>query len=371
MTSGDIPKTYRRRRRWLRPTLLLLGPLLVLLAGGYVYLTGGRYVGTENAYIKSHMVNISPQVSGQIAEVTVAENQAVAKGDVLLRLDPEPFRIALDQTRAKLAEVHSEIDALKASYRQKQEALRLAQADLAYAEREYRRQARLAKGKVVSESRLDAADHERDTARLKVAALTQELATIAAQLAGSPDLPVEQHPRFQAARAAEQQAELDLRRAVIRAPFPGIASETPEPGAYVRAGNPVMSVIASDDVWIEANFKETELTHVRPGQPVTITVDTYPGHEWHGTVQSISQATGAEFSVLPPQNATGNWVKVVQRVPVRIAVTPQPGQPPLRAGLSTGVEIDTGRSRALPGFVTALIDWADGMLGTAQAAGAQ
>ena len=349
------------RRRWLRRFLLLLGPLVVAIVGGYFYVTGGRYVSTENAYVQADKVMIAAEVSGLIAEVAVRENQRVAKGDVLFRIDDRPYRIALAEAKARLAGVRGEIASLKASYRQKQEELALARTDRAFFETELERQSRLIASNTVSRARFDAARHDLDVARQRVRVTEQEMEQIRAQLAGDPDIAVERHPRYLTAQAAVERAALDLERTVVRAPFAGIASNTPQVGQRVIGNGPmssaVMSLVADTGIWIEANFKETDLTHVRPGQQVAIHVDTYPDHDWQGTVESLSQATGAEFSVIPPQNATGNWVKVVQRIPVRIAVETNGHDPALRAGMSTTVEIDTGHRRPLPGFVRTALSW--------------
>jgi len=361
--TGTLPARSRSaaRRLRLRRILLLLGPLLVAVVAGYGYLVGGRYVGTENAYVKADMVMIAAQVSGPVVEVDVRENQRVAHGDVLFRVDDAPYRIALRESEAELANVANEIASLKASFAQKLEEEAMVRSDLAYSKREFERQSELLATKTTSRSKYDSARHDADVVRLRLRVLDQELAQIAAELGGDPGIAVSDHPRYHKAQTDIDRARLDLERTVVRAPFDGIASNTPKLGQQV-AGNaslssPVMSVVADSGAWIEANFKETDLTHVRPGQPVTVHVDTYPDRDWQGTVESISQATGAEFSVIPPQNATGNWVKVVQRIPVRIAIAADAGDPLLRAGMSTSVEIDTGHSRELPAFLQTALHW--------------
>jgi membrane fusion protein (multidrug efflux system) len=347
-----------RRRRWLRRVLLLLGPLLVLLVGGYFYVTGGRYVDTDDAYVRADMVAVTAEVSGPIVEVDVRENQHVDPGQVLFRLDEQPFKIALAKAEASLRKAENDVRALKASYQQKQQELELAHKDVAFAEQEFQRQAKLAKRDFASEAKYDEAEHNLAVAHQHVAMTEQELHGLLADLAGNPDIPVDQHPTYLEAKAARDQAALDLKHAAVRAPFAGVASQKPDLGDYVSAGTPVMSIVADRDAWVEANFKETDLTHVRPGQPATVEVDTYPDHKWQATVESISQATGAQFSVLPAQNASGNWVKVVQRIPVRIALRTDPDDPPLRAGMSVTAEIDTGHRRELPGFVETALAWA-------------
>ncbi len=347
--------------RWLRRFLLFLGPLVVAIVGGYLYATGGRYVSTENAYVKADKVMIAAEVTGLISEVTVRENQRVGMGDVLFRIDDRPYHIALAEAEARLAGLRDEIESLKGSYRQKQEELALARTNLAFAETEFERQSKLVVSAVVSRSKHDAARHDFDVARQRIRVTEQEMAQIRAQLAGDPDIPAERHPRFLTAKAALDRAALDLQRTIVRAPFAGIANNTPQVGQQVIGNgpmsSPVMSLVADTGLWIEANFKETDLAYVRPGQPVTIYVDTYPDREWQGMVESLSQATGAEFSIIPPQNATGNWVKVVQRIPVRIAVERNGRDTQLRSGMSTTVEIDTRHRRPLPGFVRTALSW--------------
>jgi membrane fusion protein (multidrug efflux system) len=342
--AADAPPRRKLGQRLRRP-LLVLGPLLVLLAAGYFYVTGGRYVSTENAYIRARKVAISAQISGPIVRINVKENQAVKKGEVLFSIDPEPFRVAVQRAEAQMQKARHELIALKASYRQKQEQLQVAHANLVYARSEFDRQTNLVKKKIISASKYDEAKRNYDVARRNLDALRFELTQILASLAGDPNLPRDRYPAYLSAKAEWEKAALELRYTLVRAPFDGYASKVPEPGQYVGAGTPVMSVVDGAGMWIEANFRETDLTHVRPGQKVTITVDTYPGRNWTGRIASIARASVSEFSVLPAQNASGNWVKVVQRIPLRIAIDHRAGDPPLRAGMSTSVEIDTEHRR--------------------------
>jgi membrane fusion protein (multidrug efflux system) len=333
-------------RRLLRRTLLVLGPVAVAVAGGYAYLSSGRFASTDNAYVKADKVLISPQVTGQIVRVEVKENEPVVAGQVLFVIDDEPYRVAVTRAKAQLRAVESYVESLKAQYLERLEDLALERTNVEFAERELAREKALAERKLGSDVDVDRARHEYDVAARRIAIVEQQIAQLRAQLGGDVETTLEEQPAYQMVQAQYEQALLDLEHTVVRAPFDGIASRVPMVGEYVTPGSPVMSVVADRDVWIEANFKETDLTHVRVGQPVTVRVDTYPDREWRGEVASISQATGSEFSVIPPQNATGNWVKVTQRIPVRIAVD-HPGDVPLRAGMSAIVEIDTGHERRL------------------------
>jgi membrane fusion protein (multidrug efflux system) len=341
-----------RRRRLLRPLLLTLGPLIVILVGGYAYYTGGRYVSTDNAYVKTDMVLVSPEIAGSLTSVAVHENQRVKRGDVLFTVDDRSVQIARTRAEAQLRAIHDYVESQRAAYRQTLEELAQAKTDAAYEKHEFERLTALAAKKLASDVDVDSAQHKAENTAQEVTVKERALEAILARLGGDPDRPLEDQAMYRAAKTLLDTAALDLEHTVVRAPFDGIASKVPKVGHYVAPGGAVMSVIADKGAWIEANFKETDLTYVAVGQDVDIRLDTYPDHEWHGRVQSISQATGAEFSVIPPQNATGNWVKVIQRIPVRIAIDTQPGDPELRAGMSAAVEIDTQHERKRPGFLS-------------------
>jgi len=356
--TAKKPSLWRRYRRTL---LLGVVPALVVLGAGYVYVTGGRFVDTDNAYVKAHKVQVSTDISGRVMEVLVHENEVVKAGTPLLRLDTEPLNIALAQAEADRETVHNDIIALKASYRQRGQDLQAASSTLGMAQREYDRRQKLVAGKVISESEFDAARNERDVAQRQVAGIREDSQRILAELGGNPDIKPEDHPRYRAAQAKVDAAMRDLRLAQVVAPDAGIISQIDNlrPGDYATAGRPVFSLISEDGLWVEANFKETDLTFVRPGQKAEISVDTYPDTDFTAIVDSIGAATGAEFSALPPQNATGNWVKVVQRIPVRLHIQPnaQAADTPLRAGMSVVVDIDTEHHRVMPSFIKSAAAW--------------
>ena len=359
-TTKKPARNSRRGRKVLGIALLsIVGPLAAAFAGFYIYFAGGRFVATDNAYIKSEKIAVSADVSGRVVEVTVDENEAVKLGALLFRIDPEPFRIALEQAEARLVSARQEIAALRALHKQKLAELKLAEGDVDFYQRQYERQQKLNKRGFASGSNLDSANRNLRNARDRVAAIMQDIAQARAKLGGDPDLPVESQPAVREAQAARDQAALNLRRTDVRAPVAGIVTNFDlQPGEYIEAGRVIFSIVGSAEIWIHANFKETKLTHVRVGQPATIRVDAYPDDIREAVVSSISPATGAEFALLPPQNATGNWVKVVQRVPVRLELKNPRTDPPLRAGMSVIAEIDTGHHRRIPDFTRAALNWA-------------
>src|SRR6266403_1107109 len=355
--SSESEKAPRSpRRRWVRWALFALLPL-ALIAGAYWYVTGGRVMSTDDAYVEADKVGISTDVSGIVTEIDVRNNQQVDAGEVLFRLDGLPFRLALQRADAQIGIIRNDLNALKANYGDMQAQIKQAQDDVDYYDREFHRQEDHASKSFESQQTFDAARRNLVNAQHKLASLNQQLAAIVANLNGDPNIPVEQHPRYRDAVAQRDEAARQLDHTVVKAPFAGIVTNVPSlaPGKYLQASMTAFYLVATDYVWVDSNPKETELTNVRPGQPVTVTVDTYPDVEWHGAVESISPAAAQEFSLLPAQNTSGNWVKVVQRIPMRVRLdTSDKSRPPLRAGMSVEVDVDTGHQRGLPQVLTAL-----------------
>jgi len=350
--SSEPEKQQSPRRRWLRWSLFAVLPVALILSG-YWYVTGGRVMSTDNAYVEADKVGITTDISGIVKEIDVNNNQHVEAGQVLFRFDDLPFRLALERATAQVGNVANDLNALKANYRDMQEQIKQALLDVDYYQRQFDRQQDLVNRKVVSEVTFDTARRNLQTAQQKFASLNQQLAAIAANLNGDPNIPVELHPRYRDAVAQRDEAARQLDHTIVKAPFAGIVTNVPAiaPGKYLQSSMTAFYLVATDHVWVDANPKETELTYVRPGQAVTATVDTYPGQEWHGTVESISPAAAQEFSLLPAQNTSGNWVKVVQRIPMRMQLdTKDRNLPPLRAGMSVVVNVDTGHPRGLPLF---------------------
>ncbi len=339
----------RSRKQLVRWTLLIAGPLLLLGGIGWFWLTSGRFMSTDNAYIQADMMNVATDVDGLIKTIDVVDNQLVRKGQVLFTLDDSTYRSAYDSAAANVALAATELEALKASFAQAQAQIAKSEADVAFYTKEQTRQVDLVSRRATAQAQLDSAQHDLDSARAQLAALRQQQAGIAAQLGGNPAAPVEQHPRDLAAVAARERAAHELEHTVVRASMDGITAKVPslQPGEYLEAGKAAFALVSTDHVWVEANPKETDLTYVRPGQPVTVTIDTYPGHRWEGSLASVSPASQAQFSLLPAQNASGNWVKVVQRIPLRVKVETRPGDPELRAGMSAEIDVDTGHQRQL------------------------
>jgi membrane fusion protein (multidrug efflux system) len=329
----------------LRLTLLVLIPALVGLVALSYYLLGGRYVSTDNAYVGAQKVLITPEVSGKVVRIAVVEGQRLKPGDELLAIDAEPYRFTAQEAEARLVRVRSDFAALKAGLASLARQIELSRQTLAAARADFDRKTRLLGDRISSPSDLDKARVALASAQLQLEQLEQQERTARIQLLGDRDLAIEKYPQFIEATVALERARRELANTVLRAPVAGVATQVSsiQMGRYLTAGMAVFSIVGSDTLWIDANPKETDLTHVRPGQAVTITVDAFPDRRWEGTVGAISPGTGAQFAILPPQNAAGNWIKIVQRVPMRIEFAAGQDLRRLRAGMSATVEIDTGR----------------------------
>ncbi|MGO9046083.1 MAG: HlyD family secretion protein [Xanthobacteraceae bacterium] len=355
-TSGaDTVRRLRRRDR-VRWVLFALLPL-VLLAGGYSYVTGGQIMSTDDAYVQADRVGISTDVSGIVQDVAVKDNQHVEAGQVLYRLDPRQFQIALENAKANLSQIALSIDAMKQDYKRMLSDVAAQQAQVDLDQTNYDRSAMLLKSATVSQAVFDQARYTLDNDKSKLAALQQQTKVQLAKLGGNADIATTDHPQYRQAKAQVDEAQRQLDHSVVTAPFAGTVTNVPSiaPGKYLAASTTAFFLVDTDHVWIDATPKETELTYVRPGQPATVTVDTYPDVEWHGVVESVSPAAAQEFSLLPAQNTSGNWVKVVQRVPMRVRLdTNDKNLPPLRAGMSVEVDVDTGHARGFPHFITSL-----------------
>lgn len=339
-----------RTIRWvLRTSLLILGPVAALIFGLYFYMSSGRYVSTENAYIKAELITVTPEVSGRVTEVMVTDNEPVQKGDVLFRIDPRRFEVERDRKAADLAIARQEVEKLRARYRTKKAEFAAAESDLVFLKDELERSERLRENGTISKFRLLEVRREVSKAEQAAAVIREAMSEALVALGGDPDMDADEHPDVISATAALAEADIELESATVRAPADATtANLNLQVGEYVTARTPVMSLVAANGYWVQANLKETDLTHLRVGQQATLTVDAYPDVEWPARVVSLSPATGAEYALLPPQNASGNWVKVVQRVPARLEIVTPEGAPPLRAGMSVAVSIDTHFERPLP-----------------------
>jgi membrane fusion protein (multidrug efflux system) len=327
------------------------GPALVAVVALYFYLTGGRYQSTDDAYVQAASVPISANISARVQELAVHDNQSVHRGDLLFRLEDAPFRIAVEEASAQLSSARLQVESLKASYKQRQAELAAARDTLAFQQREAERQQRLFAAGISSQLQVDRAEHALDDARSGLAGAEQQVSAVAASLGGDPDIALDRHPMVQQAQALLDRAKLNLSYTVISAPSDGVVTrvEQLQVGSYITASSAVFALVSTADIWVEANFKEDQLTHMRPGQDARVKIDSYPGRTFEGTIASVSPGTGSQFSVLPAENATGNWVKVVQRLPVRIELKHLDPQYPLQAGLSATVSVDTHHQRHLFG----------------------
>ena len=341
--NAPTPKKSMRR-----PMMFALLPV-ALVVGGYFYVTGGAVMSTDNAYVQADMVGLSTDVAGIVTQVLVHDNQKVAKGDILFKLDPLQFQLALDRAEAQIGNTHNDLVALQSSYRNMQAQVEQSQKDVDFNMVNFQRQEQLLANNFTPKATFDAARNTLQGSQQKLASLQQQQTGIAASLNGDPDAPIENHPKYKDAVATRDEAARQLAHTVVRAPFAGIVTNVPslQPGQYLAAAAVAFNIVSTDHVWVQASPKETELTYVKPGQKVTVDVDTYPGERWAGTVDSISPASASSFSLLPAENTSGNWVKVVQRVPLRVEFDPDQDTSDLRAGMSAYVSIDTGRVRTL------------------------
>lgn len=351
--APDVPPRRRLRRL---ATIAL--PLALAIGGGYAWVTGGRYVATEDAYVQQDRVTVMPQVSGQIASVGVSENDTVQAGEMLFTTDDAAYRNAVEAAEARLASARLDVEKMKAAYAEAVSQADTAREALETATSQNERQQALLDRGVVAQAAADQAALALQQAKGALSQAESRVISARAALAGDPDIATDKHPEVQQALAALHSAELDLAHTVVTAPTAGVVTQTDrlQVGQYVTPSVPVLSVVATGESWIEANYKETDLTDMTVGQPAEIALDAYPDAQLTGRVASIGAGTGSEFALLPAQNATGNWVKVVQRIPVRISIAGDQTLPPLRAGMSTQVSVDTGEPRGLPDFVADALD---------------
>lgn len=351
--AKDFIGRLRADRSLMRRVLMIGGVAIVTAIALVSYLMGGRYVSTDDSYVEAAKLMVSTDVSGLVKEVDVKEGDSVKKGQVLFRLDPEPFRIAVQNAKAKLDQAKLDIASMKQDYSRMLSDIGAQRAQVSLDQRNYDRYAQLLKANAIAPATYDQSRLTLQSARDKLASLQETANTQLAKLGGNIDIPDEQQPQYLQALANVTEAQRQLDHATVRAPFDGVVAEVDslQPGTLVISAMSAFSttsavgLVNTHDVWVEAHMKETDLTRMHQGDPVDVSIDTYPGHTWHGHVQAVGAATGSAFSVLPSENASGNWVKVTQRIPVKIAIDRQPGDPELRAGMSAEVSIDTGHRR--------------------------
>ena len=339
-------------RKWLRPLLLVGVPLAVLAGAAMVWLWSGRFVTTDNAYVKADIAQVSSEVAGRVMAVEVRDHSPVRAGDVLVRLDPEPYRIALARADAEADASRGAVRTLVAAFHEASSELAEAQNRVAYTKSQLDRHRQLAGRGVVSTAKLEEIEDAAKQAADKVVVAKAKVDRTLASLGNQPERPIDLHPLVREKLSQRERAALDLARTTITAPVDGVAVNVKtQLGEQVRAQVPMFAIVSSTRPWVEANFKETDLTHVRPGQIATVVLDIYPDVTFEAEIETISPATGAEFALLPPQNASGNWVKVVQRLPVKLRLHQRAGEPPLRAGMTASVKVDTGRQRKLADLI--------------------
>ena len=334
-------------RSLLRPVLMLGGIAVVAVGAAYYWVTGGRIVSIDDAYVRAAKLTVATDVSGLVAEVAVKDGQQVKKGQVLFRLDDRQFRIALDGARANLAQAMLSINAMKRDHQRMLHDVDARQSQVAADQASFDRYANLVKGGGVTRAEYDDARYKLQAEQQQVESLKVQAQVQVVRLGGNADVEAAQTPQVMQAQAQVDEAQRELDHTTVRAPFDGVTTqvESLQPGMYLAAATAAFGLVSTTDVWIEGNPKETDLTHVKPGDHVDFSVDTYPDVKWTGTVESIAPNAGSEFSVLPAQNSSGNWVKVVQRIPLRVHVDHHDGDPVLRTGMSAVLDIDTGHVR--------------------------
>ncbi len=343
------PITRRSRMLRLRYALFALGAVVLVVGVTYYWLTGGRYVTTDDAYVQADVLSVTTDVSGLVRSIAVHEGELVRKGQVLFRLQQTPFRLAVERAREKLAQTRLVIAAMQADYVRAQRKVAATRALVAADQATFDRYSRLIRAHAVTRQQYDDAKFKLLADQAAVGASAASAHSTLARLGGSATRPISTMPAYKLAEVRLALAERDLRHATVRAPFAGRVTQVSklQPGQYLAAGTPAFGLVRGKGMWIAAQPKETSLTWARPGQKARITIDAYPGHVWHGVLQSVAPATDQEFAILPAQNSSGNWVKVVQRVPLRVELEQRPGDPPLSAGMSAEVSIDTGHQRHL------------------------
>ncbi len=339
----------------LRQGLMAGGVLVVAIVSAVLWMTGGRYVSTDNAYIRAPKLMVATDISGVVSHVDVREGQAVRKGDVLFGIDPTPFRITVDNSKAQLAQTALNLESMKQDYKRMLSDIAAQQAQVQLAKATYDRAATLIKSGTTTAVNYDQARFALNAAENQHQSLEEQAKVLLSKLGGNPEARVTEHPTYLQTKAQVDEALRQLDHTVIHAPFDGVVTQVDQlqPGTYMVAATAGLSnsgavaLVGTNSLWVDANFKETDLTYAKTGNPVEITVDTYPGLTWTGKIGSISPASGSEFSILPPQNSSGNWVKVVQRIPVRIVIDRKSDAPTLRAGMSVNTTIDTGHKRTV------------------------